>query len=55
MNRALTAFVVVLAAWLLCVLASTMLGWHPAITRPAAAVCAIALIACAVWLNRSAE
>jgi hypothetical protein len=52
---ATAAFLAVLAAFLFCVLASTVFGWHSAFTGPAAAVCATGLLACGLWLNRSAR
>ena len=55
MTAALTALLAFLAAFVFCVLASTVFGWHPAVTRPATAVCALGLIACGAWLNRSAS
>ena len=55
MTAALAALLAFLAAFVFCVLASTVFGWHPAVTRPATAVCALGLIACGAWLNRSAS
>ena len=55
MNAALAATLAFLAAFVFCVCASTIFGWHSAITRPATSVCAVGLVACAVWLNRSAS
>ena len=55
MTAALCGFLALLAAFVFCVFASTIFGWHSAVTRPATAVCALGLIACGVWLNRSAS
>jgi hypothetical protein len=54
MNAAAAGLVLSLAAFAACVLASTCFAWHPALTGPGAALSAVALTACAVWLNRSA-
>ena len=54
MKAPLAALLVLLAAFVFCVLTSTVFGWHPAVTRPAAAACAAGLIACGVWLNWNA-
>ena len=54
MTAPLTAVAVTLAAFVACVLASTVFHWHAALTRPAASCCAVALIACGLWLNRAA-
>ena len=54
-NAALAALLAFLAAFVFCALASMFFGWHTAITRPATAACAVGLVACAVWLNRSAS
>jgi hypothetical protein len=54
MRAALAAFLAVLAAFVFCALASTVLRFHPAVTGPATAVCAAGLMACGVWLNRKA-
>lgn len=53
MRAPVAALIAAFAAWLFCVLASGS-GWHRAVTGPAAAVCAVAFVGCAVWLNRSA-
>ena len=34
MTAALAALLAFLAAFVFCVLASTVFGWHPAVTRP---------------------
>ena len=54
MNRALAATAAVLAAFVFCALASAYFSWHSWITGPATAVCAVGLLACGAWLNRSA-
>jgi len=51
---ALLAVYSILVAFVLCVLASTVLAWHAAVTGPAAGACAVGLVACGVWLNRAA-
>ena len=55
MKAPLALLLILLAAFMSCVLASTLFRWHPAITGPATSACAIGLIACAVWLNRRAS
>jgi apolipoprotein N-acyltransferase len=54
MRAALAAVLAVLAAFVFCALASAAFRFHPAVTGPAAAVCAAGLVACGVWLNRKA-
>ena len=54
MKAPVVTLLALLAAFVFCVFASTLSGWHSAITRPATAACALGLIACGVWLNRSA-
>ena len=50
----LAATLVALVAFVFCVFASTLLKWHPDVTGPLTAACAVALIASGVWLNRAA-
>ena len=50
----LLALIVVLAAFLFSVFASTVYHWHSEVTGPLTAFCAVALVACGVWLNRAA-
>ena len=54
MKAPLVTTLVLLAAWLSCLLTSTLSGWHPAFTRPATSVCALGLLASVVWLSRTA-
>jgi len=57
MNRfwlSLVSLYVFAAAFVACVLTSTVFYWHEALTRPAMACCAVAFIACGLWLNRAA-
>lgn len=50
----LAAFLASLIVFAFCAFASALYGWHSAITGPATAISAVALIACGVWLNRTA-
>ena len=53
-SRPVAVTLAVLAAFLFCVFASADFHWHTPVTGPAAAVCALGLVACGAWLNRSA-
>jgi apolipoprotein N-acyltransferase len=54
MRAAIAATLAVLAAFVFCALASAYFHWHSSVTAPVTAVCALGLLACGVWLNRSA-
>ena len=55
MKAAIAATYAALVAFLFCAFASAYFRWHPSVTGPAAAVCAVGLIACGLWLNRAAS
>lgn len=54
MKAPIATMAVLLVAFLFCAFASAYFSWHSSVTGPATAVCAVGLIACGVWLNRSA-